>query len=55
VAERALLDNASAQEGEHPSDYGAAWVALGRAMLDTDLLARVRPGRDDCYRCAVAE
>ena len=34
----ALLDDAAAQDAQHPSYYGAAWVALGRALLQTDLL-----------------
>jgi endoglucanase len=34
----ALLDDAAAQDADHPSYYGAAWVALGRALLQTDLL-----------------
>jgi endoglucanase len=33
-----LLDHAEALERKSPSYYGAAWVALGRAMLTTDLL-----------------
>ena len=33
-----LLDDAAAQDGEHPSYYGAAWIALGRTLLQTDLL-----------------
>lgn len=36
-----LLDRAAAQDAASPSYYGAAWVALGRALLQTDLL-------DDC-------
>jgi endoglucanase len=38
AAAEALLDDAAAQDAEHPSYYGAAWVALGRALLQTDLL-----------------
>jgi endoglucanase len=38
AAERSLLDDAGALEADHPSYYGAAWVALGRAFLDTNLL-----------------
>jgi endoglucanase len=38
--ERALLDDASAQDHAHPSYYGAAWVALGRMLLDTSRLGR---------------
>jgi hypothetical protein len=33
-----LLDAAERRERAHPSYYGAAWVALGRVMLATDLL-----------------
>jgi hypothetical protein len=35
---RRLLDQASAQDRAAPSYYGAAWTALGRLLLDTDLL-----------------
>ncbi len=45
-AERAaeLLDAADAVDEEVPSYFGAAWVALGRILLDTDLLGGCRPG-----------
>jgi endoglucanase len=33
-----LLDAASEQDHASPSYYGSAWVALGRLLLDTDLL-----------------
>jgi cellulose synthase (UDP-forming) len=33
-----LLDRAQAADAAHPSYYGAAWVALGRAMLTTAAL-----------------
>jgi endoglucanase len=33
-----LLDEAARQDQASPSYYGAAWVALGRLLLDTDLL-----------------
>jgi endo-1,4-beta-D-glucanase Y len=33
-----LLDQAGAQDAAHPSYYGAAWIALGRLLLDSDLL-----------------
>lgn len=33
-----LLDRAAAQDGQGPTYYGAAWVALGRALLQTDEL-----------------
>ena len=33
-----LLDEAEAWDDEHPSYYGAAWVALGRVMLDSSAL-----------------
>jgi endoglucanase len=36
--ERALLDEASAEDHAHPSYYGAAWTALGRMLLDTPRL-----------------
>jgi endoglucanase len=35
---RDLLDAASTQDRASPTYYGAAWVALGRILLDTDLL-----------------
>jgi endoglucanase len=37
-AARALLDRAGELERRRPSYYGAAWVALGRVMLETDWL-----------------
>jgi hypothetical protein len=33
-----LIDEAARLDAEHPTYYGAAWVALGRALLTTDLL-----------------
>jgi endoglucanase len=33
-----LLDEAARLDAAHPTYYGAAWVALGRALLTTDLL-----------------
>jgi endoglucanase len=43
-----LIDEAARLDAAHPTYYGAAWVALGRALLTTDLLggcgARPRPG-----------
>ena len=33
-----LLDAAEALDQRAPTYYGAAWVALGRIMLDTDAL-----------------
>jgi hypothetical protein len=33
-----LLDAAEALDRQTPTYYGAAWVALGRVMLDTDAL-----------------
>jgi endoglucanase len=33
-----LLDDASIQDQAAPTYYGAAWVAIGRLLLDTDLL-----------------
>lgn len=33
-----LLERAAAHDAEHPSYYGAAWVALGRLWLTTPLL-----------------
>ncbi|HEY1538114.1 MAG TPA: glycosyl hydrolase family 8 [Solirubrobacteraceae bacterium] len=35
-----LLDAASKQDSATPSYYGAAWVALGRVLLTTDLAGR---------------
>ena len=42
-----LLDSAGALDEQAPSYFGAAWIALGRLWLDTDLLggAVVRPSR----------
>jgi len=40
AAAAGLLDRATALEAERPSYYGAAWVALGRVMLETDWLGR---------------
>jgi endo-1,4-beta-D-glucanase Y len=37
-----LLDRAARVDARAPTYYGAAWVALGRAMLTTDLLGRCR-------------
>jgi endoglucanase len=37
-----LLDRAEALDERSPTYYGAAWVALGRAMLTTDLLGGCR-------------
>lgn len=34
-----LLDEAAAEDAANPTYFGAAWVALGRALLGTDLLA----------------
>jgi endoglucanase len=43
-----LLDDAARLDAAHPTYYGAAWAALGRALLTTDLLggcgAQPRPG-----------
>ena len=46
-AERAaeLLDATDVVDEERPSYFGAAWVALGRILLDTDLLGGCRPGQ----------
>jgi endoglucanase len=33
-----LLDEAARLDAAHPTYYGAAWVALGRALLTTELL-----------------
>jgi endo-1,4-beta-D-glucanase Y len=33
-----LIDEAARLDAAHPTYYGAAWVALGRALLQTDLL-----------------
>jgi endoglucanase len=34
-----LLDQAASADARNPSYYGAAWVALGRALLQTDVLS----------------
>jgi endoglucanase len=39
------LDEAARLDAEHPTYYGAAWVALGRALLTTDLLGGCAAGR----------
>jgi endoglucanase len=39
-----LLDEAARQDHAAPSYYGAAWVALGRLLLDTDLLGSCPAG-----------
>ena len=39
-----LLDSADDLDAEAPSYFGAAWIALGRLWLDTDLLGGCRPG-----------
>jgi cellulose synthase (UDP-forming) len=39
-----LLDRATAQDRVDPTYYGAAWVALGRLMLQTDRLAACGTG-----------
>ncbi len=39
-----LLDVAADVDARHPTYYGAAWIALGRVWLDTDLLGGCRPG-----------
>jgi hypothetical protein len=41
----ALLDDATRQDQATPSYYGAAWVALGRLLLDTDLLGSCPVGQ----------
>jgi endoglucanase len=38
-----LLDSAEALDEQAPSYFGAAWIALGRLWLDTDLLGGCRP------------
>jgi endo-1,4-beta-D-glucanase Y len=38
AAMTSLLDEAEQMNSEHPTYYGAAWVALGRLMLSTSLL-----------------
>ena len=35
---RVLLDQAEAWDAERPTYYGAAWLALARMWLTTDLL-----------------
>jgi endoglucanase len=40
-----LLDQAAEQDGAAPTYYGAAWVALGRLLLDTDLLGSCPMGQ----------
>jgi len=39
-----LLDAAGAHDDRSPTYYGAAWTALARLWLDTDLLGGCRPG-----------
>jgi endo-1,4-beta-D-glucanase Y len=40
----ALLDRATELDDASPTYYGAAWVAIARLWLDTDLLGGCRPG-----------
>lgn len=44
AAAGSLLDDAAEQDERRPSYYGAAWVALGRLLLDTDLLGGCQAG-----------
>jgi endoglucanase len=39
-----LLDAADAHDDRFPTYYGAAWIALARLWLDTDLIGGCRPG-----------
>jgi endoglucanase len=39
-----LLEEAERTDASHPAYYGAAWVALGRALLETRLLEGCAPG-----------
>jgi endoglucanase len=39
-----LLDRATALDDSRPSYYGAAWIALTRLLLDTELLTSCAPG-----------
>ena len=39
-----LIDRASDADERHPSYYGAAWVALARLWLETDLMGGCRTG-----------
>jgi endoglucanase len=41
---RDLLDAAEMLDAEAPTYFGAAWIALGRLWLDTDLIGGCRPG-----------
>lgn len=43
-AAAARLDKAAALQQRYPTYFGAAWVALGRIMLDTRLLGECPPG-----------
>lgn len=43
-ASAGLLDAAAAHDRSYPTYYGAAWVALGRIWLQTDLAGGCRPG-----------
>lgn len=43
AASRALLDRADELQARHPTYYGAAWIAIGRLWLDTDLLGGCAP------------
>jgi endoglucanase len=44
AARKRLLDQADAVEQRRPSYYGAAWVALGRALLDGPALVNCQGG-----------
>jgi endoglucanase len=43
-ASRQLLSAATAQQRRHPTYYGGAWSALGRALLTSDALGPCLPG-----------
>jgi len=43
AAAAGLLDRAGELDVEHPTYYGAAWLALGRLWLDTDRLGGCPP------------
>lgn len=44
-AAASLLDRADAQDASYRTYYGAAWVALGRVLLDTSWLSPCPPGQ----------
>jgi endoglucanase len=45
AAAAGLLDQAAEEDHAAPTYYGAAWLALGRVLLQSDLLGTCPAGR----------